>query len=77
MLGTGWADTYGQYLPGQSFDITKVKNGIYYIQTIANPDKKLGEANYDNNSSLRKVKIGGKPGGKRTLKIYPYQGIKG
>ncbi len=50
MLGTGWGDTYGQYLPGQSFDITKVKNGIYYIQTIANPDKKLGEANYDNNS---------------------------
>ncbi|MCE0534610.1 hypothetical protein LWF15_03735 [Kineosporia rhizophila] len=77
VLGTGWGDTYGQYLPGQSFDITKVKNGIYYIQTIANPDKKLGEANYDNNSSLRKVKIGGKPGGKRTLKIYPYQGVKG
>ncbi|GAB3247965.1 lysyl oxidase family protein [Kineosporia babensis] len=77
VLSTGWGDTYSQDLPGQSFNITNVKAGTYYIQTIANPDKKLGESNYANNSALRKIKIGGKPGGKRTLKIYPYQGLKG
>jgi hypothetical protein len=77
VLNTGWGDTYTQDLPGQSFDITKVKAGIYYIQTIANPDKKLAEASYTNNSALRKVKIGGKPGGKRTIKVYAFQGRKG
>ncbi|GAB6898439.1 lysyl oxidase family protein [Kineosporia succinea] len=77
VLNTGWGDTYGQYLPGQSFDITKVKAGVYYIQTIANPDKKLTESNYKNNSALRKVRIGGTPGGRRTIKVYPYQGVKG
>ncbi|GLY28190.1 lysyl oxidase family protein [Kineosporia sp. NBRC 101731] len=77
VLNTGWGDTYGQYLPGQSFNITNVKSGIYYIQTIANPSKKLAESNYANNSALRKVKIGGKPGGKRTIKVYAYQGIGG
>ncbi len=77
VLNTGWGDTYTQDLPGQSFDITKVKSGIYYIQTIANPDKKLAESSYTNNSALRKVKIGGKPGGKRTIKVYAFQGRKG
>ncbi|MBT0769413.1 hypothetical protein KIH74_10815 [Kineosporia sp. J2-2] len=77
VLSTGWGDTYSQDLPGQSFNITKVKAGVYYIQTLANPDKKLAESTYANNSALRKIKIGGKPGGKRTIKVYPYQGVKG
>lgn len=76
VLGTGWGDTYSQDLPGQSFNITRVPSGTYYVQTIANPEHKLTESNYDNNSALRKVKIGGAVGGKRTVKVYPYQGIK-
>lgn len=77
VLNTGWGDTYSQSLPGQSFDITGVSNGIYYIQTIANPEKKLAESNTANNTALRKVKIGGKIGGRRTIKSYPVQGING
>jgi len=75
VLSTGWGDTYSQSLPGQSFNITKIPNGIYYIQVLANPDHKLTESDTTNNSALRKVKLGGKVGGKRTVKVYPYQGI--
>jgi hypothetical protein len=76
VLDTGWGDTYGQYLPGQSFDVTTLASGIYYIEVLANPDHKLVESNPNNNRALRKIGIGGKVGGKRTLKVYPYQGIK-
>lgn len=76
VLDTGWGDTYGQTLPGQSFNVTTLPNGIYFIEVLANPDRKLFESNSSNNSSLRKVKIGGKVGGKRTLTVYDYAGIK-
>jgi hypothetical protein len=76
VLDVGWGDTYGQSLPGQSFNVTNLANGIYYIEVLANPDQKLVESNPNNNSALRKVKLGGKVGGKRTLKVYPYAGIK-
>jgi hypothetical protein len=76
VLDAGWGDTYGQYLPGQSFNVTNLPKGIYYIEVLANPDHKLTESNPNNNSALRKIKIGGKVGGKRTIKVYDYQGIK-
>jgi hypothetical protein len=76
VLDVGWGGTYGQYLPGQSFDITNLANGIYYIEVMGNPDKKLVESNYKNNQALRKIAINGKVGGKRTIKVYDYQGIK-
>jgi len=37
MLPLGWGDTYYQTVPGESFDITNLPNGIYYIDVIANP----------------------------------------
>jgi hypothetical protein len=76
VLDTGWGDTYGQTLPGQSFNVTNLANGIYFIEVLANPDQKLIESNVKNNTALRKVKLGGKVGGKRTLKVYDYAGIK-
>ena len=76
VLDTGWGDTYGQYLPGQSFNVTNLANGVYYIEVLANPDHKLAESNVNNNSALRKIRIGGTVGGKRTLKVYDYAGIK-
>ncbi|GAB6898426.1 lysyl oxidase family protein [Kineosporia succinea] len=76
VLESGWGDTYGQYLPGQSFDITRVPGGTYYVETLANPERRLTESDYDNNSALRKVAIGGPVGGVRTIKVYPYEGVK-
>ena len=76
VLDIGNGDTYAQYQPGQSFDITDVPNGTYYIEVAANPEKRFAETNTANNSSLRKVVLGGVPG-RRTLKVPPHHGIDG
>ncbi|MFI1047079.1 lysyl oxidase family protein [Streptomyces griseoruber] len=71
VLDVGSGDTYTQYRPGQSFDITDLANGTYYIQVVANPAKRLKETNVNNNISYRKVILGGTPG-HRTVKTPPY-----
>jgi hypothetical protein len=71
-LPIGWGDTYSQSLPGQSFDVTGLANGTYYIEVKANPANKLFETSTANNTSLRQVILGGKPGA-RTVKVPPYQ----
>ncbi|MFE2294563.1 lysyl oxidase family protein [Streptomyces sp. NPDC059452] len=68
VLDVGSGDTYTQDLPGQSFDITDLPNGTYYIQVLANPENQLKETDYSNNSALRKVVLGGKKGA-RTVKV--------
>jgi Lysyl oxidase len=72
VLDVGSGDTYLQYLPGQSFDITDLPNGTYYVQVIANPDHNLYETDLTNNVSLREVILGGSPGA-RTVTVPPYQ----
>lgn len=59
VLDAGSGDTYQQYLPGQSFDITDLPNGTYYIETAANPEKRLVESSTTNNIALRKVILSG------------------
>ncbi|MEV7995758.1 lysyl oxidase family protein [Streptomyces sp. NPDC086077] len=71
VLDVGSGDTYTQYRPGQSFDITDLPNGTYHIQVIANPEKRLKETNLGNNVALRKVVLGGEPGA-RTVKVPPH-----
>ncbi|MGW1817476.1 lysyl oxidase family protein [Streptomyces sp. NPDC002125] len=68
VLDVGSGDTYTQDLPGQSFDITGLPNGTYFIQVLANPEKRLKETDLGNNSALRKVVLGGKPGA-RTVTV--------
>jgi hypothetical protein len=67
VLETGSGDTYAQYLPGQSFDLRSLKNGVYYILIEANPDKRLSEKSTRNNRSYRKVTVAGTTG-HRTVK---------
>ena len=76
MLDVGNGDTYTQYRPGQSFDVTDLPNGTYYIEVLANPENKLAELNTRNNSSLRKIVLGGTPE-KRTLRVPAVHGIEG
>ncbi|MGW7049490.1 lysyl oxidase family protein [Streptomyces avermitilis] len=71
VLDVGSGDTYTQYRPGQSFDITGLPNGTYYIQVIANPEKRLQETNLKNNVALRKVVLGGTPGA-RIVTVPPH-----
>jgi hypothetical protein len=72
VLDVGSGDTYTQDLPGQSFDITNLPNGTYYIQVLANPEKRLKETNLKNNSALRKIVLGGKPGA-RTVDVPAHE----
>ncbi|GGL07537.1 lysyl oxidase family protein [Streptomyces flaveus] len=71
VLDVGSGDTYTQYRPGQSFDITDLPNGTYYIQVIANPEKRLQETNTGNNVALRKVVLSGEPGA-RSVTVPPH-----
>ncbi|WP_330466859.1 lysyl oxidase family protein [Streptomyces longwoodensis] len=71
VLDVGSGDTYTQYRPGQSFDISDLPNGTYYIEVKANPAHRLQETDLKNNVSLRKVVLGGTPGA-RTVQVPPY-----
>lgn len=74
VLPVGWGDTYYQYLPGQSFDITDVPNGTYFVKIVANPGRQLHELTYSNNVRVRKVILRGKPGHRR-VEVPPWHGI--
>ena len=74
ILPLGWGDTYFQGLPGQSFNITDVPNGTYYIAVEANPTGSLFEQNYENNIELRQVILSGKFGA-RKVEVPPWNGI--
>lgn len=73
-LPVGWGDTYFQYLPGQSFNITHIPNGTYWILIRANPDGVLHEVSTANNQRLRRVILGGTPG-HRTIRVPAWHGI--
>jgi hypothetical protein len=76
VLDIGNGDTYSQDRPGQSFDITNLPNGTYWIQVVANPAKRLSELNSANNTALRKIVLGG-TAKKRTLSVPKVYGITG
>jgi hypothetical protein len=64
-LDAGWGDTYVQYLPGQSFNITDLPNGKYFIQVAANPSGVISERSTANDVTTRRVVLKGKPGHRR------------
>ncbi|MDP9068400.1 MAG: lysyl oxidase family protein [Actinomycetota bacterium] len=74
VLPLGWGDTYFQGIPGQSFDVTDLPNGTYYIAVEANPDGLLFEQRTDNNVELREIILRGRPGSRR-VEVPPWNGI--
>jgi hypothetical protein len=70
VLDVGSGDTYVQSLPGQSFDVTDLPNGTYYVQVTANPENRLYESSTKNNVALRKVVLGGTKR-HRTVQVPP------
>ncbi|MEU4393229.1 lysyl oxidase family protein [Kribbella sp. NPDC023855] len=70
VLDVGSGDTYAQFRPGQSFDVTNLPNGEYFIEVKANPENRLVEASTSNNVALRKVILGGTLH-HRTVKVPP------
>jgi hypothetical protein len=76
VLEAGWGDTYFQSVAGQAFDITKVPNGWYYIESTLNPRGSLYETNMSNNTELRMVRLTGDRGNRRVT-VVPWNGIEG
>ena len=74
MLPAGWGDTYFNSVAGQSFDITGVPNGTYYIEVIANPLHVLHETRTGNDISVRKVILSGTDG-HRQVNVPAWHGI--
>ena len=73
-LPLGWGDTYHQSLPGQSFNITELPNGTYYVLVEANPEGLLHESDMDNNQQVREIQLKGRPGNRRVV-VPPWNGI--
>ena len=74
ILPLGWGDTYFQGLPGQSFWITNLPNGTYFIKVEANPGGKLHETTATNNVELREIHIRGRSG-QRRIEVPLWNGI--
>ena len=51
VLQVGWGDTYFQFVPGQSFNITSLSNGWYHARVHVNPLGSLYETDMSNVSS--------------------------
>jgi hypothetical protein len=74
MMPLGWGDTYFQSVAGQSFDVTGLPNGTYYVEVVANPEGILHETTTGDNVSLRQIILGGTPG-HRTIRVPAWHGL--
>jgi Lysyl oxidase len=56
-ITAGWADVYDWYLPDQYIEVTGVPDGVYILETIADPDNTILEANESNNCGSSYVRL--------------------
>ena len=56
-LSIGWIDTYKYFYPGQSVEVSSLKDGIYALVSTVDPDHLLKEANIHNNSAVAYFEI--------------------
>ncbi|MGH7857433.1 MAG: lysyl oxidase family protein [Candidatus Binatia bacterium] len=50
-IGPGWADVYNWFLADQYIDVTRVPDGVYRLEIVADPDDTLEESDEGNNAS--------------------------
>jgi hypothetical protein len=70
VLAIASGDTYFQDLPGQSFNVKDLPNGVYYVAVEANPFGVLHEVDTANNNSYRKIRLSG-AGDNRSVRVFP------
>ena len=58
-ITNGWADVYDWYLPDQYMEVTGVADGVYILETLADPDNGLVEANESNNCGGVFIRLSG------------------
>ena len=69
-LDVGNGDTYLQQIAGQSFNVTNLPDGVYYIEVVVNPGNSLHLSRSGTRVSMREVRIEGKAGS-RTVAVTP------
>lgn len=71
-LSPGWADVYEENVDGQFIDVTGVPAGRYVLVNRVNPQRRLREANYDNNVSSAYIELTRPPGGRPTARTLNF-----
>jgi hypothetical protein len=57
-LSVGWVDVYSKTLSGQNIDVTGLADGVYWLESEADPDNHILEKSEANNVARIKVTIG-------------------
>ena len=58
-IAVGWADVYNWFLADQYIEITGVPDGIYIIETEANPENTVRETTKDDNKASTTIRLTG------------------
>lgn len=58
-MSVGWADVYNWFLPDQYIEVTGIPDGYYLLETIADIDELVLEANENNNTVGALIRICG------------------
>ena len=56
-ITSGWEDVYDWYLPDQYMDVSGVPDGVYLLQTEADPDRLLVESDQSNNCGAVYIRL--------------------
>jgi hypothetical protein len=58
-ISPGWADVYNWFLADQYIEISGVPDGVYVIETHANPTRTVHETSYDDNVARATIRLQG------------------
>ena len=58
-ISAGWADVYNWFLADQYIEITGVPDGLYVIETTANPIRTVHETTFDDNAARATIRLRG------------------
>jgi hypothetical protein len=58
-ISAGWADVYNWFLADQYIEISGVPDGLYVIETVANPIRTVHETTYDDNVARATIRLQG------------------
>jgi hypothetical protein len=65
----GWRDIYEWYLPHQYIEVSGVPDGIYILETIADPENQIEEEDKTNNCVSIYIRLSGIPLGSPAAQI--------
>jgi hypothetical protein len=58
-ISVGWADVYNWFLADQYIEISGVPDGVYILETVANPARTVHETTFDDNAARVTIRLHG------------------